>query len=133
MLKAWWPARRPDNDYGEACTPATVTGNLCRYRFCHTPLQMPNPDNYDHVCLVWSCRFSDSFSDIINPLSCSLSCCMLCKILVLHKDTESYGQQHRYRECDQHCYTSASEFTAHLSYFHGAQVSGSNVEARLGA
>lgn len=107
MLKAWWPERRPIDEY--------------------------DPEVVGHDCSVWSCRFLDSFTDIATSLDGTFFCCVLCKVLVLYEEVEIHGQQHGYRDCDQQFYNSEVDFAAHLTHSHGAQVSPSNVAARLNA
>jgi hypothetical protein len=124
---AWWPERM-ENHLENLCLPNAVGPFRCRY--CHKVFTNSDAMNKHSHCRVWSCRFLRSFDDVAAENAGPPLCpqfpspkahhCHMCSSGYRSFHVEHAQHYHRYRQCDQHLYTSEEDFLQHLYKHHGA-------------
>jgi hypothetical protein len=124
---AWWPERL-EHHLENLCSPNGVGPFRCRY--CQKVFINSDAMNNHSHCRVWSCRFLRSFDDVAAENAGPPLCpqfpspkahhCHLCGAGYRAFHVEHAQHYHRYRQCDQHLYTSEEDFLDHLYHHHGA-------------
>jgi hypothetical protein len=124
---AWWPERL-EHHLENLCSPNAVGPFRCRY--CQKVFTNADSMNNHSHCRVWSCRFLHSFDDVTAENAGPPLCpqfpspkahhCHLCGAGYRSLHVEHAQHYHRYRQCDQHLYTSEDDFLDHLYKHHGA-------------